>query len=195
MSTTGGMVEISFYYDPHLSGQPTKPISQVQNLSINGQLTSKITAASNTAVPLNIVGTSPVGKRLSTATYDEPSSPVSLQGYYRDTTGILLQGFQYKTGLSDAAIGLADGPATSPIKPSQLDLDAFLALQDNPRAFAGYYPAGWPYTPNYFFYGYKIPYIPGESGGTRDYRFSPLSIGHSISSKNRCTRSLGRRNR
>lgn len=138
-------VEISFYYDPQLSGQPNQSIPQLQDLSVNGELANRITEPSNATVPLNIAGRSPIGKQLSTATCAEPVSPVSLQN------------LQYSTGLSDVTIGLADGPATSPIKPSELDVRTFRSLQTEDTVTMNQeYPQGWPYTPNYFFYGAKL---------------------------------------
>jgi murein DD-endopeptidase MepM/ murein hydrolase activator NlpD len=148
-TTPPAPVEISFYYDPQLTGRLNQSNPLLHDLSVNGQLTNRITAPSNATVPLIIRGTSSVGKQLNTATYDEPVKPLSLQD------------LQYSTGLSDAAIGLADGPATSPIKPSELDIKTFLSLQtEDTLTMNQEYPPGWTYTPNYFFYGARL-----ETGG------------------------------
>jgi len=149
-----GLVELSFYYDPDLDGILDPSDSELNlTIKVGGQgqtfLGNKVLAPSKAIVDLLIEGTSSVGKQLTTATYDEPRRPVALPN------------LRYQMTANNASIGLADGPATSPIKPSDVNIDDYDYYFHHPQEwkeqYSKYYPANLPYEPNYFFYGALEP--------------------------------------
>jgi hypothetical protein len=147
------LVELSFYSDPDLNGLKEASESRLSKLSImvggRTYVGDKVAIPPDSTVDLTIQGLSPVGKQLTTATYNEPRRPVALPT------------FRFHSGMTDGAIGLADGPATSPIKPSEMTIDDYEYFRLHPNEWAKqylkYYPAGLPYEPNYFFYGALEP--------------------------------------
>ena len=154
-------VELSFFYDPDLDGIANTSDPQLQNLLIKiaGQqesFSSEISVPAESDVRLAVEGLSPTGKKLTTATFEEPLNPVGLPE------------FSYKTGADKMSIGLADGSATSPINPYNIPFDKYEYARSHPDLWwenaRKYYPSGWAYEPNYFYYGYRIP--EGRLAGT-----------------------------
>jgi len=150
-SVSSALVELSFFFDFDLNGKPAETADLDLTITIGDEVVrgSKVTVPSNSLVHLKVEGTSPTGKRLTTATYAEPRRPMALPALY------------YQTGSGNASVGLADGPATSPIRPSDMNLQDYEYYRRHPyewlKRVHPIYPAGNPYEPNYFFYGYLKP--------------------------------------
>jgi len=146
---------LRFYYDPDLDGVLNPKDPELQDLAVEVDTqehaisNNRVVVPAKSIVELTVRGTSPTGKPLSTATFMEPLRPV------------MLPRFQCQTEAGDASIGLADGPATSPIKPSDVNINDYEYFRLHPEKwrenYSKYYPPGLPYEPNYFFYGCLEP--------------------------------------
>lgn len=161
-SSPADLVEITFYYDGNLNGTRNGNEQILVGLTVGSDSYHVVHRRGSVSVPRNsdvrlfVSGNSPLGKNLLNATFDEPGSPVPLEG-----------GFRYQTGDEQIVMGLADGPLTSPIKPSQIGLKLYREMRRRSkirRYLEDYYPDDWQdkYRFNYFFYGYRIP-----SGGLK----------------------------
>lgn len=148
-------VSISFYYDKNLNGIRDQDEILLKDLETSSDLPYKTGSDGSILVPkyslvkLFISGKAPNGKPLINATFDEPKSAILLQ-----------DGFLYTVNEEHILLGLADGYLTSPIKPNEMK-SVYQEWLDNPPVAQWivdfFYPKGWKYPFNYFFYGYKFP--------------------------------------
>ena len=153
-------VKITFFYDTNLNGTRDAGEPILTDIEVTASCDylrdakSSISVPGNQTITLRVSGKSPVGKPLLNCTYREPHAVV------------LLPEFSYAVGNRDKALGLADGFMTSPIRPGEMKMNDYNSALANPKSWGinarKYYPAGWSYPKNYFYYGYKIP-----SGGLK----------------------------
>lgn len=147
------LVRIGFYHDANLNGRQDPGEPELTSLKVSAAGAFRPAARGGILVPagrtvlLDVRGHSPAGKPLTVA--------------IRQTgeTILMLPRFSYGPGRRDSTIGLADGFLTAPVKPHEMH-DQSGALR-NPAEWHNrckpLYPAGWPYLPTYFYYGYRIP--------------------------------------
>jgi murein DD-endopeptidase MepM/ murein hydrolase activator NlpD len=148
-------IRITFYYDANLNGRQDEGESRLTKLQITSSANSSVSAdaiihaTAGQDIILNIKGKSPGNKSLTVATHKEPEAV------------ILLPQFTFKADERDTAIGLSDGYLTSPIQPDLMKMKDYNSVLKNPARWKKqsdqFYPRGWPYERNYFFYWYTIP--------------------------------------
>ncbi|MBP7582809.1 MAG: M23 family metallopeptidase [Spirochaetes bacterium] len=149
------LVRINFFYDANLNGTQDPGEAALADLAISSpgyflrEKDGSIKVRKNQDLTLRVNGNSPAGKPLCNVTLREPLSV------------ILLPAFICPVGDRDMKIGLADGWLTSPLRPRQMMMDDYVAVLKNPHSWKiqsdRFYPKGWSYPRNYFYYGYRIP--------------------------------------
>jgi murein DD-endopeptidase MepM/ murein hydrolase activator NlpD len=149
------MARVSFYYDANLNGTQDSGEITLKDLEISShgyflrETDGSIKVRKNQTIALQVKGKSPAGKHLTNMTNREPAAL------------ILLPDFNCAIGDRDMKVGLADGWLTSPIKPDQMMMEDYNAVLKNPKNWKiqsdRFYPEGWTYPRNYFYYGYRIP--------------------------------------
>lgn len=152
---TAADVRIAFYYDANLNGKKDASEQRLTKLQITPSGNYKVSADATIhaqvgqEITISIKGKSPRNKPLTVATYMEPDAV------------ILLPQFTYTVNEKDTAIGLSDGYLTSPIRPDLMKMEDYNSVLKNPAQWKTqsdqFYPHGWGYDRNYFFYGYRIP--------------------------------------
>jgi len=156
------MVKISFYYDANINGKRDAGETGLTNLRIELPACCRslgpgsMLSPANTEVMVRIHGRVPAGagnaagKTLTVVTVDEPRSIKMLPRCI------------LPIGNDDLEVGLADGFLTSPLAPETVSMDGYAAALRDPDAWhrrcVELYPRKWRYTPNYFYYGYRIPH-------------------------------------
>lgn len=166
------LIRAVFYYDSNLDGRrgPGEPL--LKNLVFEnadkadpGPDGALLLPAGQDKV-ITVSGISPAGKQLKICTLGEPFEVrmlprLTIQGAY--------------TGLE---IGLADGFLTSPLNPVTLNWTDYSNALRTPAAWLNnalkYFPAGWDYEPNYYYYGYRIP--EGGLAGTPHLAFDIWAV-------------------
>lgn len=145
---------VSFFYDRNLNGWRDATEPMLTNLQVSSDPPYPVSPSAtiripvNTAVVLHVEGFAPNSKLLSNATFREPYEIIPLPE------------FPYTAYNSDVLIGLADGYCTSPVSTTQLNWSYYNYGYANPawwaQSVAPWYPIGWPYAPNYLFWGARI---------------------------------------
>jgi hypothetical protein len=113
---------LSFFFDPNLNGKKDQEETILTNLKVTrggiavDATEGTILVEKNSTVDLWIEGTAPNGKPLTTYTAFEPHE------------SRLLPHVRINSLSEDFSLGLADGCATSPIKPSELIWEPFLVF-------------------------------------------------------------------
>ncbi len=163
-------VTVAFFYDRNLNGSQDATEPMLTNLQVSSDPPYPVSPSAtvrvpvNTAIVLHIEGLAPNSKPLSNATFREPYEIVPLPE------------FPYTVYSSDVLIGLADGYCTSPVSTTQLNWGYYNYAYANPtwwaQSVAPWYPTGWPYAPNYLFWGARIR--EGYFTGRPHLAFDPL---------------------